>query len=78
MQVSSSGLERAGDDLFPAKAEIEPRFPSLGELETAKGESARFLLGSLLRKVLKEGLITPEEAYMKATDKDAFQHLLPK
>ncbi len=55
MQVSSSGLERAGDDLFPAKAEIEPRFPSLGELETAKGESARFLLGSLLLKAAEEG-----------------------
>ncbi|MCU0796418.1 MAG: type IV pilus twitching motility protein PilT [Akkermansiaceae bacterium] len=42
-----------------------------------KGEGMQFMDESIWSK-LREGIISPEEAYMKAIDKTRFKHFLPK
>ncbi len=44
-------------------------------LEAGRGEGMCLMDDSILR-VLKAGLVSPNEAYMKATDKSRFEHLL--
>jgi twitching motility protein PilT len=43
-------------------------------LEGGRGDGMQ-LMDDAIMKHLKEGLVTPQEAYMKAIDKNRFQHL---
>ncbi len=44
-------------------------------IESGRGEGMMLMDDSILR-VLKAGLVSPNEAYMKATDKSRFEHLM--